>query len=128
MGDIQKELLPHPLAPLLPALGMTRWAETTGLAGKHEETLLPTVWTADAGKTAQRIATVEIPLNNILDDWPEEPIFLLETILIFCKEPLEIMKKHPVENSALRMTLAIDPYHSMWSDSGNGPECKKSSH
>jgi hypothetical protein len=72
--DIQQKLLPHPLTPLLPALGMTRRAKSTSLAGKHEETLFPTVGTPDAGKPAHRIATVEILLNNILDDGPEEAI------------------------------------------------------
>jgi len=33
---IQDKLLPHPLTPFLPALGMTRWAESAGLAGKHQ--------------------------------------------------------------------------------------------
>jgi len=57
--------------------------ETTGFAGKHEEALFPTVWTPDAGKPAHRIATVEILLNDILDDQPEISILLIETILIF---------------------------------------------
>jgi len=68
--DIDEKLFPHPLAPLLPAFGMTRWAESACLAGKREEALLPTVWTPDAGKPAHRIAAVEIALDNILDDRP----------------------------------------------------------
>jgi len=32
VGDIQEEYLPRPPAPLLPPLGMTRRAKTTGLA------------------------------------------------------------------------------------------------
>jgi len=57
--------------------------ETTGFAGKHEEVLFPTVWTADAGKPAHRIATVEILLKNIIDDRPEEAVLLLEAALVF---------------------------------------------
>ena len=83
MRNIQKKLFSHPLAPILTALGMARWTESAGLAGKHQETLLPTVGTPDAGKAAHRIAAVEIALDNILDDRPEISILLLETILIF---------------------------------------------
>jgi len=39
--DIQEKCLPHPLAPLLKALGMTRWTKSAG-----------------AGKPAARVATV----------------------------------------------------------------------
>ena len=34
--SIQDKLLPHPLTPFLPALGITRWAESTGFAGKYQ--------------------------------------------------------------------------------------------
>jgi hypothetical protein len=43
MGNIQEKLFPHPLAPHLKPLRMTRWAESACLAGKHEEAFLPTV-------------------------------------------------------------------------------------
>jgi len=33
---IQDKLLPHPLTPFLTTLGMTRGAESAGLAGKHQ--------------------------------------------------------------------------------------------
>jgi hypothetical protein len=49
--DIQKECLPHPLAPFLQPLGMTRGAETSGAAGKHQNPLLATAGTAYSGKT-----------------------------------------------------------------------------
>ena len=66
--------------PHLASAGRT---ETTGFAGKHEEVLFPTVWTPDAGKSAHRIATVDILLNDILDDRPEISVLLIETVLIF---------------------------------------------
>jgi hypothetical protein len=34
-----------------------------------------------------------------------------EMILVFSKEKLEIVKKHPVKNRVLRMTLAVNPCH-----------------
>jgi len=93
MGDIQEKFLPHPLAPLLNPLGMARRTESACLAGKHQQPLFPTVRAPDAGKAAHRIATVEILLYNILDDWPEIPVLLLEPILIFSKKPLKIIKE-----------------------------------
>ena len=32
VGDIQQELLPHPLTPFLPPLGMAGWAKSSGAA------------------------------------------------------------------------------------------------
>ena len=57
------------------------------------------------------IATVEIALDNILYDRPEISIILLETILIFCKKPLEIMEKNPIEDRTLWVMLMVDPCH-----------------
>jgi len=93
VGDIQQKFLPHPLSPFLTSFGMTRRTEPACLAGKHQEPLFLTVGTPDAGKSAHRIAAVEILLNNILDDWTEISIFLLETILILSKELLKIIFK-----------------------------------
>jgi len=117
MRDIQQKLLPHPLSPLLTALGMTRRAESACLAGKHKQALFLAVGTPDAGKPAHRIAAVKVLLHNLLDDWPEEAVLLLEPILIFTKEPLEIVKKHAVKHRVLRMTLAVDPCHGREDDS-----------
>jgi hypothetical protein len=50
--------------------------------------------------------------GHFLDYRPEIPVFLLETIVIFAEEPLEIIKKYPVKNSVFRMPLTIDPCHS----------------
>jgi hypothetical protein len=110
--DIEKKLLPHPLAPLLTALGMAGRTETTGFAGKHEEMLLPTVGTPDAGKPTHRIATVEITVHHLLDNGPKVPVVTLKTRFIFQKKTLKIMEKHPVENAALWMTLTVYPCHS----------------
>ncbi len=117
VGDIQQELLPHPLSPFLSSLGMTRWTEPACLAGKHQQPLFPAVGTPDAGKAAHRITAVKILLYNFLDDWPKEAVLPLETILVFSKEQLEIVKKHPVKHRVLRMTLAVDPCHGREDDS-----------
>ncbi|MFO7866265.1 MAG: hypothetical protein R6V02_05565 [Candidatus Aminicenantes bacterium] len=118
---IQEKLLPHPLAPLLTALGMTRWTKSARLAGKHQQPLFPAVRTPDTGKPAHRIAAIEIFFNNIFNDWTEISVFLLETILIFSEKLLEIMKKHPVEYCEFRMTLAVDPCHGGRDGSKNEP-------
>ncbi|MGB6340732.1 MAG: hypothetical protein WBF32_13250 [Candidatus Aminicenantaceae bacterium] len=125
MRDIKEKFLPHPLAPLLPALCMTGGTETTGFAGKHQEALFPTVWAPDAGKSAHRIAAVKITLNHLLDYRTEIPVLFLEPVLIFSKESLEIIKKHPVKHRVFRMSLAVDPCHGREDDSRNRPRNSK---
>jgi len=100
---------------------MTRGAESSGLAGKHEKLLLPTVWTPDTGKSTLRIGTVQILPDNILDYRTEIPVLLFKMGLIFSKEPFKIIKKYPVKERVFRMTLAVDPWHSREDDSQNGP-------
>ncbi len=119
--DIQQKLLPHPLSPLLTSLGMTRWTECAGLAGKKKKTLFPTVRASDAGKPAHRIATVEILLNNILDHGTQEAVLPLKPVLVFSEKLLEVMKKHPVEDGALRRSKTINPCHGRSHTSRNGP-------
>ena len=50
-----------------------------------------------------------------------KPVFALKTRLIFGDEPLEMMKKHPVEDGPLRMPRAIDSRHGGNKASRNGP-------
>jgi hypothetical protein len=83
--------------------------------------LCPAVRTPDPGKAALRIAAVEIALDDILDDRPEISIVPLEPALIFRDEPLKMMKKHPIENGAFRMTRAIYSRHGGRKASRNGP-------
>jgi len=72
---------------------MTRGAESPGPAREHDEPLLPTVGTADPGEPAAGIAAVEVALHDVFDDRPEIPILPLETALIFCQEPVEVIKR-----------------------------------
>lgn len=46
--------------------------EPAGAAGEVEEAFRMAVGTAEAGKPAARIAAVEIALDDLLDDGPEE--------------------------------------------------------
>jgi hypothetical protein len=50
------------------------------------------IWPPHAGKSAHRIAAVEITLNHLQDYRTEIPVLFLEPILIFSKESLEIKK------------------------------------
>jgi hypothetical protein len=125
MGDIQQQLLSHPLSPLFTSLGMTRWTESACLAGKHKQALFPKVGIPDAGKPTHWITAVQVLLYHLLDYRAEVPVFPLETILVFSKEPLEIIKKHPVKHRVFRMTLAVDPCHGREDDSQNGPRGRK---
>ena len=119
--NIQKECLSYPLAPLLQPLGMTRGAEAPGAAGKHQESLVPTVRTANPSKSAARVATIQITLHDLLDDKPEVAIFLLEAALILSQKLVEVMKQHPIEHRALRMTRTVDSWHRGKNDAENEP-------
>jgi hypothetical protein len=121
VGDIQKECLPHPLTPFLPPFRVTGGAKSSGAAREHQQAIFPTQRTADAGKPTAGVAAVKIALNHPLDDGPEETVLLLETGLIFLKEPVKVMEKHPVEHGALRMTGAVHSCHSGKMASRNGP-------
>jgi hypothetical protein len=61
-------------------------------AEKRQQAFRTTLGTSDAGKSAVRVAAVEVAFHHFLDDGTEEPVLLLETIFIFCKESIEAMK------------------------------------
>jgi hypothetical protein len=122
MGDIKEKLFSHPFAPFLKPLRMARGAKSPRATGKYDQPLLATLGTADAGKPAARIAAVQVALDHLLDNGPEETVLLLEAALIFYQELVEVMEQHPVEDSALGMAGAIDSWHGKDKDSGNGPE------
>jgi hypothetical protein len=67
----KKQGLPHPLAPLLPALGVAGGAEAAGLAGERQQMFTVAVRAADPGEARARIAAVEIALDDLPDDRPE---------------------------------------------------------
>ena len=46
--------------------------EAAGAAGEHNEPLLAAVGTPDAGEPAAGIAAVEVALDHLLDNGPEE--------------------------------------------------------
>jgi hypothetical protein len=60
-------------------------------------------------------------LDHFFDDRPKVAILLLETLLILGEEAVKIVKKHPVEDSPLRMSGTIDSCHSRGLKSRNGP-------
>jgi len=71
---------------------MAGGTETSGAAGEHQQPLLATVRTADAGESAAGVAAVQIALHHLLDNGPEEAALLLETSLVLRQEPVEVMK------------------------------------
>jgi hypothetical protein len=121
VGNIQKKLFSHPLAPLLKPLGVAGGTKSSGATGKHHEALLPTFRTADAGKSAAGVAAVEIALDDLLDDRPEETVWLLKATLVLDEESVEIVKEHPVEDGALGMPRTIHARHGGKMASRNGP-------
>ena len=74
VGDIEEQSFPHPLAPLFQALSVAGGAKPAGPAGEHQEVFRVAVGTADAGKPAARVAAVQVALDHLLDDGPEEAV------------------------------------------------------
>jgi hypothetical protein len=83
------------------------------------------VGTADAGKPAARVAAVEAALHDLLDNWAEEAVLLLEAALILGQEPVEIMEQHPIEDSPLGTSRTINSCHSRSFSSRNRPAGSK---
>ena len=63
------------------------------------------------GKARAGVAAVEVFLDHFFDHRTKEAIFLLKTLLIFRDKPLEMMKEHPIEDGAFRMTRTVDSRH-----------------
>jgi len=96
-------------------------AKPSGFAGKHQKMFRPAAGTPDPGEAASGIAAVEITLDDLLDDGPEEAVLPLEPALVFGDEPFEMMEKHPVEDGPLRMPRTIHSRHSRGKASRNEP-------
>ena len=103
----QKQLFPQPFAPLLKPLGEAGRTKSSGVTGQHQEAFLPTVGTADAGKSATGVTAVEIALDHLLDDGPEETILLLKAVLIFSQELVKVMEEDAVKDGALRISRPV---------------------
>jgi len=82
VGNIEEERLLHPFPPVFYPLGVARGAKPAGAARKHQETFRMAVRTADAGKPAAGIAAVQVALDHLLDDGPEEALILLKVALV----------------------------------------------
>jgi len=82
-------------------------------------------FTDHLGPAAVQVAAVEVALDDFFDDRPEEAVLLLEAALVLRQEPVEVMKKHPVEDGPLRMPGTIHSRHSGRMASRNGPRPRK---
>ncbi len=71
-------------------------------------------------KAAHLIAAVEILVNNILHHGMQEAVLPPNPALEFLEKLPKIMKNHPVEDGALRMSEKLDPCHSRSHRSKNG--------
>jgi cytosine/adenosine deaminase-related metal-dependent hydrolase len=61
----KEKFLPHPFAPPLQPLIMTRGTESAGTTGEHQEVFRVAVRAADVGELATRIAAVAVALNAL---------------------------------------------------------------
>ncbi len=78
--------------------------------------------TADAGKSATGVTAVEIALDHLLDDGPEETVLLLKAVLIFSQELVKVMEEDAVKDGALRMSRPVDSCHGKDRNSKNEPK------
>jgi len=122
MRDFEKQGLPHPLAPLFPALGVAGGAKPWGLTGERQQLFTVAVRTADPSEAGARIAAVEIALDDLLDDRPEMTVLLLKTALVDSQEPVEVMEQDPIEDRVLRMSRTVDSRHIGKADSRSVPK------
>ena len=118
----QKQLFPQPFAPLLKPVGEAGRTKSSGVTGQHQEAFLPTVGTADGGKSATGVTAVEIALDHHLDGGPEETVLLLKAVLIFSQELVKVMEEDAVKDGALRMSRPVDSCHGKDRNSKNEPK------
>jgi hypothetical protein len=90
---------------------MAGGAESPRLAGERQQMFTAAIRAADPGEAGTRVAAVEIALDDLLDDRPELAVLLLETALVRCQEPVEVMEQHPIEDRTLRMARTVDSRH-----------------
>ena len=102
---------------------MTRWTETSALEAEVQEPLFPTIRTPDAGKSAHRLTAVQMLFYHLLDHRTEIAVLLLKPALILPEKSLKIVEEYTIEDSALWVTLAIDPCHGGQKDSECVPGC-----
>jgi hypothetical protein len=53
---------------------MAGWAKMATLAGKSQQIFVTAVITFDTGKAVVRVATVQIPIDHLLDIGPPEAV------------------------------------------------------
>ena len=83
------------------------------------------VGTADAGKSAKGVTAVQVALDDLLDDRPEEAVLLLEAALVLDEESVEIVKENAVEDGALGMPGTIHARHGAKMASRNRPSSRE---
>lgn len=87
---------------------MAGGAKPSGPTGKRQQMLGPAARAPDPGKSAAGIAAVKIAQDHVFDDRPEITIVPLEAAFVFGYEPLDMIKKHSIENGAFRMTRTVN--------------------
>jgi len=112
MRHIEKEIFPHPFAPLLKALGMSGGTEPSRATGEHQKMLRLAVRTADACRPALWVAALEITLNDFFDDPAQVALLLLEAGFIFLKKLVKVMEKHSGDMVRSGCRGTIDSCHS----------------
>jgi PAS domain-containing protein len=74
VGNLLENIHAQPLPELHDALLVAGGAEVAALAGKGQEIFMAAVFALHAGKAVVRVATVEVPVNDLLQIRPPETV------------------------------------------------------
>ena len=74
VGDLFKDIHAEPFPEFHHPLLMAGWAKMATLAGKSQQIFVTAVITFDTGKAVVRVATVQIPIDHLLDIGPPEAV------------------------------------------------------
>jgi hypothetical protein len=108
VGDGADHLLPDKLGPEGGALGGTRRAKTSLLAGKGDEIFIPAGIAPDARESVLGKAAVQKSPDGLRDDPTQRTEGPLEPAFVFPGEAVEIMIKDSVEGGSLGPPGAVE--------------------
>jgi hypothetical protein len=72
--NLFEDIHAQPLSEFHHPLLMAGWAKMATLAGKSQQIFVTAVITFDTGKAVVRVATVQIPIDHLLDIGPPEAV------------------------------------------------------
>ena len=120
LGDTQREVpvrnreqdrLGEQGAEKLHLLLVAGRAEPAAFAGERQQVLVLAVVAPDAGEATRQIAAVQELVNDLRDDWAQEPVTGLIVLLIAGEKRIEVPGQALPERRGLRLAGTIDLLH-----------------